>query len=838
MKKMILPMISLAFSFECLSQNSGSVSGKITDRQSNTALPGATITIKGTANSAVTDNEGHFLLQKIKTGKVDLVITYVGYENLELTVEIIDGNITPVNAGLNIDERIGNTVVVSASKRREKITNAPASIQVIGIKDLEQFAGSNPAELISKVQGIEYTRNGVTDITFNARGFHSAFNNKVLQLVDGRISTSALSGNLPVISRGTMIKDDLERIEIVLGPQSALYGPNALNAVFNAITKDPRKYQGTSVSITAGNRYLFSGRIRQATKINNKWAYKFTGEYSVGKEYKFYDSVYVTKYLPYDSCVPERNVDFNFRHIRGEANIYYNLTPKTDIVISAGGSNNSWPQITTAGRNQFRGFTYSFLQARLVNPRYYFNIYNTWGNLGSSYPISPYTRSFWNWTHRPVNRYTPEFAEDSALRAGRFTEKSQRLNADAQYNYDFKEAGLFLVAGLNFQKERPNGFGRALLDKFERINITQYGGVLQLEKKLPWDTRFISAVRFDHHSNFGNFFSPKLGLVKSIDDGSIRITWGKAYAMPTIIHQYTGGQGIVYGNGEGFTYIPNRSVFNDPASIKKIDPLKPEEVNTWEFGYKGTIAKKLFVDINYYNGRSKNFIGPSQPVYGRIIEGDHRITQANPGTVGSDGILRDAQFSTYFNYSSVRVYGFDAGLTYTFNKFINLSIKYSWINSDITKDDIKNDANGDKYVSLEETSLNVPNHRGLVALSLQNLCKQKMFFNVSARALEQYDFYSGSQIGTEAGKGSRGRVMWKDSTGQIYYYNKNFNWGPVGGFITIDLSAGYKFNEMVAVNTTIVNLFNTRQIEFVGAPSIGRLIMFELKVHVPENKGR
>jgi iron complex outermembrane receptor protein len=66
---------------------------------------------------------------------------------------------------------------------------------------------------------------------------------------------------------------------------------------------------------------------------------------------------------------------------------------------------------------------------------------------------------------------------------------------------------------------------------------------------------------------------------------------------------------------------------------------------------------------------------------------------------------------------------------------------------------------------------------------------------------------------------------------------KNFNWGPLGNFATVDLNAGYKLNEIVSVNMGITNLFNTHQIEFVGSPSIGRLFMFELKVNVP-NKGK
>ncbi|MEJ7675193.1 MAG: hypothetical protein WKF59_21435 [Chitinophagaceae bacterium] len=54
--------------------------------------------------------------------------------------------------------------------------------------------------------------------------------------------------------------------------------------------------------------------------------------------------------------------------------------------------------------------------------------------------------------------------------------------------------------------------------------------------------------------------------------------------------------------------------------------------------------------------------------------------------------------------------------------------------------------------------MNAPKNRGVAILSFQNLCKQKMFINIAARFVEQYDFYSGSQIGTAAGKGSRGKI--------------------------------------------------------------------------------
>ena len=105
--------------------------------------------------------------------------------------------------------------------------------------------------------------------------------------------------------------------------------------------------------------------------------------------------------------------------------------------------------------------------------------------------------------------------------------------------------------------------------------------------------------------------------------------------------------------------------------IRKITvPLKPEEVNTLELGYKGTITKNLYIDINCFNGLSKNFFSPSIGVGGRALYvGDIAVT--HPASSAGDttgGILKGAQFSTIFNFGDVRVYGLDAGITYTFNK--------------------------------------------------------------------------------------------------------------------------------------------------------------------------
>jgi iron complex outermembrane receptor protein len=64
-------------------------------------------------------------------------------------------------------------------------------------------------------------------------------------------------------------------------------------------------------------------------------------------------------------------------------------------------------------------------------------------------------------------------------------------------------------------------------------------------------------------------------------------------------------------------------------------------------------------------------------------------------------------------------------------------------------------------------------------------------------------------------------------------YVKNFNWGALGGFTSVDLSLGVKMNSMVSLGAGVSNLFDTEQREFVGSPSIGRLYSVELKAHIP-----
>lgn len=845
MKKLFLIIVLALVQLAAIAQGT-KTTGRITDAATGMPLEGASITIKSSGMGTSTDVNGRFSLLSAKTGKITLRISYVGYADVEKTVEAGSS----VDITLKEEQGRGNDVVVSASKRPEKITRAPATISVINAKDLEQTSSFNIGELASKIQGVEFIRTGVNGVGFNARGFNNAFNAKILQMTDGRNSMMAGGSGLPSGIMNTVIKEDVERMEIVLGPNSALYGPNAHNGIANTITKDPRKHQGTTLVIGAGNRDVFSGRFRTASKINNKWAYKLTGEYTTGKDFEFNDSIYAggSFYGP-ALAIPERIPSYNFKHVRGTADVYYAVNSKSDIIVSYGGSNNNFLSVNNTGRNQIKDWKFSYLQVKYVSPRFFAQAYETWTNVGNSYGIPGYTRDYWNRTHSTitdpnsplfaaVGQLYPDQAEAFATRLGnRFKETSKRFNAEAQYNNNFEKAGLSLVVGLSYQKDKPNTYGTSLIDANQLVEVTQYGGAVQLEKTLPADFKLVAAARLDHHSLFKNMFSPKLALVKGVPGGSVRLTYGKAFAAPIILFQRASVFGLVFGNGDGITYVPNGAPLTTTANTI---PLQPEQINTWEFGYKGTVGKKLYVDVNAYYSNSKNFLSPAITVGGRALSvGNIPITSPLllPGTV-TNNVLGGAAFSTYFNYGEVASYGVDLGLNYYFNDNVSWAFKYSWFGSDITKNNIKNDANRDGYVSLEERSLNAPANRFSTTLSFQNMAKGKMFLNISMRWVESYDLYSGNQIGTKAGAGSRGIVYGgiNPLTNLPRNYIKNFNWGALGGFTTFDISTGVKLNSQLSLGAGISNLFNVKQLEFVGSPSIGRLFSVELKAHIPNSK--
>ncbi len=188
---------------------------------------------------------------------------------------------------LDILPRFTDQVVVSASRVEQEIVNAPAAIAVISSEVIETQAANNFGDLLRQAPGVNVTQLSNTNYSVTSRGSSGALARSQLVLVDGRSVYQDFFGftSWDFLSVGL---DDLERIEVVNGPASAVWGANAMSGVVNLITKAPRDAVGTTLDLKfgafdrnvtgnpmdAGSQLM--GSLSHAQAVNDRFAYRAT----------------------------------------------------------------------------------------------------------------------------------------------------------------------------------------------------------------------------------------------------------------------------------------------------------------------------------------------------------------------------------------------------------------------------------------------------------------------------------------------------------------------------------------------------------------------------------
>ena len=229
----------------------GSIKGIVTDLDNGDPLIGANIIIDGTTMGAATDTEGAYLISNVPAGEHLLKITYIGYEVKEQSVIVEADEELIVDVSLASETIQMQTYVVTASRKRERVEDAPAAISVITEKDIRRESNTNLGAYMKGVKGVEFTQSGIDSYNLSARGFNTSFSSRLLTLTDGRManvpSLRLIAYNVIPVSF-----EDVKQIEVVLGPSSALYGPNAYTGVLNIITSSPLDGDATTVNIQGG----------------------------------------------------------------------------------------------------------------------------------------------------------------------------------------------------------------------------------------------------------------------------------------------------------------------------------------------------------------------------------------------------------------------------------------------------------------------------------------------------------------------------------------------------------------------------------------------------------
>ena len=264
-------MFALLFSVASLfAQNiTGTVSG-----DNGNALAGANVAVEGTEAGASSNQDGSFSISGLSDGTYTVTASYIGYEDASAVVTVSGGKASSVNLTLDQGDIRLNQVVVSASLKKELVTEAPASVTVFGGDELEARGATTIADVIGNQAGVEYMKTGLESSNVTLRGFNGVFSGAIHAVVDNRW-TRAPVVNAQLLQFFAPDDSDVDRVELVRGPASPMYGPDTQQGVISLYTKSPFN-QGNRIALTVGDRNFMKiyGRVahqwgaRAATRIS------------------------------------------------------------------------------------------------------------------------------------------------------------------------------------------------------------------------------------------------------------------------------------------------------------------------------------------------------------------------------------------------------------------------------------------------------------------------------------------------------------------------------------------------------------------------------------------
>lgn len=239
MDKRLLGWIILAFfTFQfslTFAQYDAHLTGHVLDEKTGEHLPFVNVQVKGTNIGTVTDESGHYFLRDMPIGRQTIVFSYIGYETLELPITMVEDKTIELKASIREISQQLNSVVVTANRYATKRQEAATIVNVLSPELFETTAVSCVAEALNFQPGLRVENTcsncGKTDLRINGlQGQYAQI------LMDSRPVFSSMAS---VYGMEQVPAAMIDRIEVVRGGGSAMYGANAIAGVVNIITKEP-----------------------------------------------------------------------------------------------------------------------------------------------------------------------------------------------------------------------------------------------------------------------------------------------------------------------------------------------------------------------------------------------------------------------------------------------------------------------------------------------------------------------------------------------------------------------------------------------------------------------
>lgn len=502
-------VVLFLLSISAFGQNKFTLSGRVLD-SSSMPLPGASVYIYGTNNGASCDRNGYFELKGVGTGEQHLRASFTGYKKYREVLQVtanVDGLV------LTMEETTGTLgeIVVTGTGTPHHIKTAPVPTELFTSQEIERISAPNVSGLLQTISpSFDFTPTGMgSNMKLNGLG-----GDYITILVDGKRMSGDVGG-MNDLSR--ISTSDIERIEVVKGASSSLYGSDAIGGVINIITKKNRH------KVNFVNNTYVSGY----GTLNQDNSFGFNAGRLSGKTHVSYQQTDGWKNSPY-------------RLTKGELveSDHMTVNPHDVLTLDQSLNYNITDKISVSGFVS----TYEKELRRPITVSAYDYVYNDFTyNLGAEYLLNKTDRVVASY-HSDQFIYSYKYNQNDTTRSQIYPKdtlieqnKQVRSNADVKYLKRWSKNNMMSL-GAEYVNEIYSSEGRVEGGEADVYTASLYG---QDEHTFFNTLDMVAGLRFVCHEEFGPVVTPKLSLLYKMDDKlNLRATYSRGFKAPTLKELY------------------------------------------------------------------------------------------------------------------------------------------------------------------------------------------------------------------------------------------------------------------------------------------------------------
>lgn len=519
------------------------ITGVVKDAQTGETLLGANIKVSGKAVGTTSDFDGKFLLKVNDAPPFTIEISMLGFK--AMNVEITKNN-QEVMVSLQEDSTALEEIVFSASRRRQKVQEAPASVSIITPKDiLNSAAVVDPVMNLANIAGVQIQQQSANSINIEMRAGSGVFGTSTFPILDYRYLVTPASGQFNNYQTG-MSNIDIQRVEVVRGAASALYGPGVTSGVVHFMSKSAIDYPGTTVEMLGGTLNTTGMTVRHAFKNDNdKFGFKVNVRYQKGTDFQldpvadadFIASQQTSIYQPaivngrVDPTQPgellltlsdlDDNGDGNpiaTEYLNYSANVHLEFRPNdnTTAFLSGGYASGGGLMFNSQGVGYSQGKDY-WTQARIQSGGLFAQVFYNYNNGGDA--------------------ENPTFLYASGLRQ---VAKRSSLEGQIQYNFDIPNfLNSNFTIGSDYRNTKSDSANTLFGINEDRDDYIITGAYLQGTSVISDKLELTYAGRYDKFNFIDEgAFAPRVALVyKANENHTFRASFNRANTGPTALQQ-------------------------------------------------------------------------------------------------------------------------------------------------------------------------------------------------------------------------------------------------------------------------------------------------------------